>query len=482
MNSSGARLLRSAALRIGPEILTRLAGFVLLIALARTLGPTELGEYAIAIAFAMILWSAAGLGIDRLAMREVARDAQVARTLVWDMSALKALFALSGTALFVAGIWLAGMSDRVALLVVLAGMRVTVSLVTVSVFSVFQGLERMELYARLIIPIRLGVIAAQLLALALGGRAVAVIAAELAAELVALPCAYLVLRRAIAPLPVRLAPRGWPRLVRQTAPFGLQESLGVLVFRIDAILLGVLATSAAVGVYSAGYRLLEAILFVVYALAAAALPLFATLQRGGSPSLEQAFALSLRVGLMITTPVAVALWLLAGPLVDALFGPAYADTVDVLPWLGFALVAIAVGHIAGTLVVVRLRGRVAVTLTACALAFNVALNIVLIPLYEARGAAAATLVTEVAVAIAAVLLARPLTGRLPLVGIVRGSLVAGALMAGVTALLADHLLPALIAGLATYGAALALVERSALRGAGALLREAMSPSVARGPL
>ncbi len=62
---------------VGPEVLTRLAGSRRCSSRWRGRSvPTELGEYAFAVAFAMILWSVAGLGIDRFAMREVARDAQ----------------------------------------------------------------------------------------------------------------------------------------------------------------------------------------------------------------------------------------------------------------------------------------------------------------------------------------------------------------------------------------------------------------------
>lgn len=475
MSTAGARLLRNTTLRLAPEVLTRLAGLAVVIALARTLGAEELGEYVFAVALAQLLWAVAGLGIDRLAMREIARDAAAARKLVWDISVLKVLAALSGTALCVIGVWLGGFNEQVQVLVALAGVRTAASLITLTAFSVVQGLERMELYARLIIPIRLSVVAAQLTVLALGGRAVAVLTAEVAVELVAVVYAYRVMRRRIEPFPFEIAPRSWPGLLRRTFPFGLQESLAQLVFRLGAILLALLATSAAVGAYAAGFRLLEAVLFLVYALAFAVLPMYSTLEIDGTPSLRDALNLSLRAGVLVAMPIAVALTLFAEPIVELLYGlPEYRDTVAVLPWIGFAIVALALGHLAGTLVLVRRSGRLTVVLTGAALALNVALNVVLIPVAGAEGAAAATLVTESFVAVVALFLARPVAGPPAVVPLLRGPLLGSAAMAAAVVPFADRPWIALPLGLMSYGIVVAWVERRDLRDLAALARQALA--------
>ena len=145
-----------------------------------------------------------------------------------------------------------------------------------------------------------------------------------------------------------------------------------------------------------------------------------------------------------------------------------------LPWLGFAAVAIAVGYTAGTLVVVRRPGRIAVVLTASALAFNVALNAVLIPVLDAQGAAVATLATELAVAFGGLWLARSVAGIPRVTTLFQAAVLGGIAMAAVAAPLADRVGLAIGGGLVVYVAVVVLVERRELGETLALARAALA--------
>ena len=63
-------------------------------------------------------------------------------------------------------------------------------------------------------------------------------------------------------------------------PFGLQDLFSVMLFRLDTVILSLMATQAAVGRYGAAYRLFEATLFITYALMGAFVLGFHTSDQG----------------------------------------------------------------------------------------------------------------------------------------------------------------------------------------------------------
>jgi O-antigen/teichoic acid export membrane protein len=252
-------------------------------------------------------------------------------------------------------------------------------------------------------------------------------------------------------------PRDWPRLVLVAGPFALQEILGQIVFRIDVVLLSLFTSNSVVGAYGAAARLLEATLFLAWSSGASVLPMFSYLGRDSRPSLDRAYRASLTfVGGMVV-PVAVTLFVCAGPIVSLLYGRRYDDAVPVLRWLSFAVVAYSVGYIAGTLVLVRRPGRLTVMVTAVAAAVNVLLNLVLIPTLAAVGAAVATLATEVLLTTMLMVLTRrvvPAPGWGPSAAAVALS---GALMGAAMIPFAGRLAVAVPVGVVTYVVALAVV-------------------------
>jgi O-antigen/teichoic acid export membrane protein len=72
--TAAGRLLRNGALTASADVLSKLASLAFFALVARRLGGSTLGDYVFAMALTSLLWSFGGFGLDRMAMRDIARD------------------------------------------------------------------------------------------------------------------------------------------------------------------------------------------------------------------------------------------------------------------------------------------------------------------------------------------------------------------------------------------------------------------------
>ena len=252
----------------------------------------------------------------------------------------------------------------------------------------------------------------------------------------------------------------WRAIVRQALPQGAVLAIGVLYFRVDTVLLSVMSSETQVALYGVAYRVVEALTVLPTYFMFTLFPEIARSEPHGErlAGLVQGAFTSMQI---LVLPLLFVFAGFAPEIVDVIGGAEFEGAVPVLQIL---IVPVALGFLNGvyvhSLVALGRQGRLAVTLTGV-LAANVALNAALIPLWEARGAAAALILSEL-LAMALLIRAYRDVGALPRPFRLPRVLAAGAAMAPALAvkLLPDAVPPvALIAlgcglGLAAYLVAL----------------------------
>jgi O-antigen/teichoic acid export membrane protein len=477
-----ARVARNTTLRITAEVISKITSVAFFVVLAREFSASGLGDWIFAMAVVQLLWPVAGFGLDRLMIREIARDRSALHRLFFPAMWLKVAANLGGVVVALGVLTALGYSDTVWTLVLVMGVSQCVGMAMTSAFSVFQAYEQMEYHFLASVPKGVLSSLAGMGVVLLGGGLVEVALTGFAFNVFGAAFSFLILyRRFVAPR-FAVGLREWPRLYVTSGPLGIQEVIGIIIFRIDAILLSLMTTAAVVGIYGAGYRMLEATLFLAWSVGTAVFPMYSYFGRDTRPPLSRVYEGSLKFALAIMTPVGVTLLVCAEPIVDVLFGlPEYADTVPVLRWLALVAVFYPIGYLSGELIAVRRPGRFAVLSSAFVAGFNIALNLVLIPIYGAEGAAATTLASEAVLAVLGIALARAETGMPRLAWVLLAPGIAGTLMAASMLPFANDLVLAIVIGAPVYLAALALAEGKGLRGDIAAVRQAVrrgtSPSV-----
>jgi O-antigen/teichoic acid export membrane protein len=454
-NASPRRIAANTAIRIAAQVVVRVLALVAFAVLARELGAGALGQIAFALAVVQLIQPVAALGLDRMTVRDVARRRGALGELWFDVLALKLVVTAAALALAVGVVAVAGQGSREVAIVALLSVMGVSSVAVYSADAVFQALERGEWVALATLPMGVLNAAAILVAVLAGGDVVAVAAAMAAAGLVSAAIAVVLVRRLAGRPPMRARPRGWPALARRATAFGVHEVLGQLIFRFDTVLLGLLAAAIAVGEYGAAFKLLEGSLFVAWALGTAVLPGLSALP---PERLRGVYVGALKAALALVLPVAVTLAVLAEPVIELVYGDGFDGAEPLLRILAAALVLYAIGHIAGLVVLVRRGGRVTIAYTSAAAATHVVLCVVLIALFDATGAAAATLVTEGVIAVSAVVLAARVAGWPQPLRDLGPVLLAGAVMAAVLVVLHEELWIAVPLAGAAYLGVVALGE------------------------
>jgi O-antigen/teichoic acid export membrane protein len=469
---AAVRVARNSGLTVAAEVLSKLFAVVYFALVARMLGDAALGDWVTAAAAISVIWSVAVLGLDRMATRDMSRDPGSVPHLVVPMVSMKVLTGLTITAITAITLAVAGASERLVALLAILGLGMAIGLASSTAHAVFVAGERMELFFITKVPWSL---ATSLIGIAVvvagGGIVLAVAVSTLAVGAVGIVwCTRLVIRN-FGAFDWSPRVREWRGMLRRAVPFTLQDLLGQIIFRFDTVLLALIAGAAVVGAYGAAFRMLEATLFLAWSIGFAVTPMYSYLGGDTQHELERVYEGSLKLALAVMAPIAAVMLVLAEPIVDLVYGlPEYEATVPVLRLLAPAIALYALGHLAGTLVLVRRPGRITVIFTAAVAALNVVACLVLIPRLVAEGAAIATLTSELTLAAVGLWLARRSAPGARLAWALLTPLAAATVMGLAMLPLDGSLWLALPAGALAYLAALVLLEGRRLRADIALFR------------
>jgi O-antigen/teichoic acid export membrane protein len=215
------------------------------------------------------------------------------------------------------------------------------------------------------------------------------------------------IRRRLARPWVTLVPRLVPGrlgpLLRDAAPAGLAALLMAGYLAADAVVVRGLAGPREAALYNAPYRLFALGAGLAGMVMVSASPVLSARWTGDRPAFRRGLVRLLTAGTLAAVPVAVGVTLAAAPILRLLFGAGYAGASATLGLLAFAAAATVPGTIATSALICADRAAWTARLAAAALVTNLVLDLALVPSLGGRGAAVATLTTEVLVAAGAVL-------------------------------------------------------------------------------
>ena len=390
---NSASLKRNTAWMLSGELARLGIQAVYFIMMARNLGPGQYGAFVAVTAAAALVSPFVGLGAGNLMVKNVARDKNLFGE-CWGNALL--IVSISGLMLFAAvlggcmlllprSIPLSAIAFIVAAEVLLA------PFVLIAVYA-FQAMERMQWMASL-----------NVFACFTRLLAIAFIVALHRPTLMAWSVAYLVTAAisAAAAFAAVASQIGKPALhlrrLRSELREGLYFSTGLsaqtIYNDIDKTMLARLSTLDAVGIYAAAYRLIDVAFIPVRSLMAAAYPGFF---RSGQTGIAGSMAYGRR---LMKKPVAYSLaiaaaMLLLAPLVPHILGSAYARTSEALRWLALLPLLKSIHYFgADSLTCAGYQGLRTLAQMAVA-AFNVLVNLWIIPAYSWRGAAWSSLASD----------------------------------------------------------------------------------------
>jgi O-antigen/teichoic acid export membrane protein len=189
--------------------------------------------------------------------------------------------------------------------------------------------------------------------------------------------------------------------------------LGMLVYKIDVVVLGSMANDATVGWYGAATRTIDAFTVIPLVLTAATLPVLSRLWIDSRKEFDSTARRTLELLIIVTVPLVAMLLVLADRIIDFLFTlGSYAPAVPILQIHAVSLALVFLDHLFVCVLMASGRERSWIAIIGAACLLITALNWILIPATEhtyqngAIGAALAKLFTELFI-LAAVVRALP---------------------------------------------------------------------------
>jgi len=177
--------------------------------------------------------------------------------------------------------------------------------------------------------------------------------------------------------------------------------------------LSLLASERQTGYFATAFRVTEVLIAVPALIIGAAFPILARAARDDRERLDYATGRLVEVGLVIGVWLALGILLAADPIITVLAGDSSDPSVGLLRIQSLALVATFVIIPCGYALLSLHRHRAILLANVVALVTSIGLSAVLVPAYDATGAAVALLAAEVVLAastLAAVVRVRPAVG------------------------------------------------------------------------
>jgi O-antigen/teichoic acid export membrane protein len=423
------------------SFLGSLIAFFTFVAVTRGLGPETFGHITAATAYLFMPTVLAEAGLSAVILREISGRPERTEHAMRASLPLRAIVGACAVA-GASGLAFAIPFDhetRVAILISSGGSFLT--LMSLALLPVLQAQLKMQWAVAGNLLGRLVALALTLAALAADLGLEGVVTAQVVGVGVTFLFHLAVVSRLVSLRPV-VDTAYWRSLFASSLVLGLAIALGQVYFRVDALLLALIRDPVEVGLYGAAFKFIELSEFLI---AAFGLSIFPPLTRFIASGDTRASGLVQKAfDLLIATaaPLAVTLFVFAEEIVLVAAGPEFREGADALQILApYVLFSFANG-VFFRILIASGRDRVLLAVSSLVLVLNVALNLVLIPEYGFKAAAATSVVSEACVLVPLALAIRR-DGLLPGLRYVPAiALAAGAML--VTALLLPG--PALVAG------------------------------------
>jgi len=205
----------------------------------------------------------------------------------------------------------------------------------------------------------------------------------------------------------KVGSRIWPyfyansffRLLKNSWPLMLSSVTVMIYMRIDQIMLGELADDSAVGVYSAAIRISEIWYLIPTIVSASLFPSLVAHHQSNRIRFDKSLQFQYELMVYLSVLIAIPVTFLSNYIIEILYGGAYSDAAQVLVVHIWSGVFVFLGVVSQQWFIAEHRERQALYRTAAGMIVNIGLNLILIPKYQAVGAAWATLIAQAVAAL-----------------------------------------------------------------------------------
>jgi len=387
------RIIKNSVYLLFAECLAKLLIFILTIFFARALGVDQFGAYSFIFAYAWVFSIFIDFGTSFAYVKNIAQDKRLKKEYLENIVSLKCFL---GVCVLIAMVVVGFILKKNILAIILAGLFVFIDVLNESLKVIFRAYEQLksEAVSKIVEKLFFFVLGISTIFLTIFGKITVtkIFLFYAIAALAGLFVTFYFLKR-FGTAKFLIDVGKWKLFIRESLPYFLLIAFTLIFSRIDAILLGIMESEQAIGLYNAANQIVLALGIIPVVLVKAVLPRFASLHEQKAV-LRKFFGRIFWAALLLGGVISLAIFISAPLIIQMLYGEEFAKSVPALQLLIWSFFIISFSTITSFFVIAMNRQAFVMKAAGVAALINIILNLILIPLYSFIGAAIANIATQ----------------------------------------------------------------------------------------
>ena len=388
------RIAKNTSIIIGGEITCKIIALFTTMYLARYLLPIEFGKYSFVFAYLTFFGVIADLGLHAILVREMSRDSSLAPKLIGNAYIIRLILTVFAVILSMIVISVLSYPADTTTYIYIATFTLPFTSFSNFYTAIFQTNLKMEynIISRIIFRILLAILIFGIIFS--HGTLMQVMVVMVFSEAVKALLSFLFSKKFVKPQ-FEVDFGLWKHLLKEALPLALSSVIWIIYSQIDIVMLSLMKGDAAVGIYSAAYRLFEPLIFIASALMLSLFPIMSKYYKNSKERLIKSYELSVKYLLIIALLIAISITFVADKIILLIYEIEFTESATVLQILIWGLVFIFQYRVFLELLIAIDKQKLNTLSTGICAIINVTLNFILIPILSYNGAAIATLITRV---------------------------------------------------------------------------------------
>ncbi len=397
MTSAGGKLARDSFWMILVQVFGK--GLALLFSLyaASALGVEKFGAYGYAIAIVAMVTAFSDFGTNTFLIRQtaVASDKSGRRRLLSASLTIKFALGLLGLLIIVFLSRILPVDRTVSFLLILFGLGMFFNNIGSGFSNTLIGLESFGLYGIISIFSQTINIGAACLLIYLGLGLIGIGYAFSGWGFLSFILISLIVMKRHYPPIFRISRKEIAKFIRGAAPLGFTAILVTIYYKSDYIILEYFKGTGEVGLYSAAYVVVNALIFLPTTISTTLLPKLSFLKENDPDKLKFIYQYVFKYLFFAGFGLGFGTLAVSSDLIAVIYPDDFARAYLALNILIWALALIFINAMQGNMLVALEKQRLLPYITGAAAAVNIGLNFILIPRYGIQGAALTTVLAEI---------------------------------------------------------------------------------------
>ncbi|MCK4454176.1 flippase [Candidatus Parcubacteria bacterium] len=374
------------------EGVSRLLGLILIIYIARILGATEFGKFTFALSFVSMLAIISEFGLSEITIREFSRDKETEKEYSAILS-LKILLSIGALLLILISSFFITPDPVIQKIILLLGVYVLISNFFSIIYAFLRARQRMEYECGAKIFQSLIIVSIVLFILFKFPSIENLSYGYLFTNLIALSFILLFFHFRIHSLNLSWNKAVWQKFFKLSWPLGLAAVFGTIFINVASVMMGCLGQITETGWYNAARRIVGVTIIPATLIFMSFFPVLSKFFKESNEKLQRAWNHYMEIMIILAMPIMVGGLFLAPRIIDFLYGSSFAPSI-----FAFQILIIMAGinflyNPYLMILIVFNQQKKYLWINLIAAITNVALNLILIPIFSLYGAAVAAVIT-----------------------------------------------------------------------------------------